>query len=80
MKFLGKGTFGQVFKALDPETKEVVAIKRLIVNEQQSSQWASAMKEETILAKLSHPNIVEYLGSIYEDDSISFVQEYVQKL
>eukprot|EP01061_Rhynchopus_euleeides_P004262 TRINITY_DN13524_c2_g1_i1.p1 TRINITY_DN13524_c2_g1~~TRINITY_DN13524_c2_g1_i1.p1 ORF type:complete len:643 (+),score=188.76 TRINITY_DN13524_c2_g1_i1:119-2047(+) len=60
---LGRGSFGQVFKAVDTVTNEFLAVKRIfgLTNEKMDK----INREIGIMAKLSHPNIVRYHGSIF---------------
>ncbi len=58
---LGAGGGGTVYRARDPETGRVVAIKLLVADNRASSARARLIREAQSLAKLSHPNIVEFL-------------------
>eukprot|EP01133_Synstelium_polycarpum_P007447 gene7447-8713_t len=57
-KVLGDGTFGDVLKAVNRSTLEVVAIKRM---KKQYKSWEECMQlsEITVLQRLNHPNIVK---------------------
>lgn len=52
---LGKGGFGEVFKAFDAKMKRVVAIKKMDASRKASSR---ALSEARAAAKLNHPNVV----------------------
>lgn len=56
---LGKGGFGEVFKAFDSKMGRVVAIKRMDASRKASSR---ALSEARAAAKLNHPNVV----TVYE--------------
>lgn len=63
---LGHGTMGQVLKALNIETGEIFAIKRMLFNPNIAThtEYVNILKQEIdILQKLEHPHIVKYLGS-----------------
>lgn len=59
---LGEGSFGEVFKALWHQTP--VAVKRLndsVIDDETIILWRA---ELSILSKLVHPNIVQFLGAV----------------
>ncbi len=56
---LGKGAQGQVYLAHDPNLDRKVAIKSLIVREQEKEKFIDQfMTEARIVSMLQHPNIV----------------------
>ncbi|MBX7078175.1 MAG: serine/threonine protein kinase [Nannocystaceae bacterium] len=57
---LGAGGGGTVYRARDPETGRVVALKLLVTDTRASSARARLIREAQSLAKLVHPNIVEF--------------------
>ena len=63
LKKLGSGTFGNVQKAENKETKEVVAIKQLKKN---YGTWEECLKLSEVKAqrKRNHPNIIKIKGVI----------------
>ncbi|KAI7899677.1 kinase-like domain-containing protein, partial [Cokeromyces recurvatus] len=70
---IGKGQFSSVYRALDLNKGETVAIKRLYIDGDQQ-----IMKEVTLLKALSHPNVIQYLGYIQTSQSINIVLEYAE--
>jgi len=76
-KPLGRGSFGVVYKGRYRDT--VVAIKR-IINQDQSSEVVKAFKDEVkILVALRHPNIVLFMGACFEHDNLAIVTEFMVK-
>jgi predicted ATPase len=76
---LGSGAMGDVFKGLDIETGEPVAIKLLkpeLVKSHPDLVERFA-REGDALRRLNHPNIVGMLATIQEDDKNFLVMEYV---
>ncbi|KAI8143490.1 kinase-like domain-containing protein [Fennellomyces sp. T-0311] len=55
---LGDGAFSNVFKAIDLETKEKVAVKAVRKFELKPQQRASVLKEVQIMRTIKHPSIV----------------------
>ena len=68
---IGKGGDGLVHTALNLDTGEVVAVKTL-------KFAASVQMELTLLKKLVHPNIVNYVDSIRDGDHLHIVLEYME--
>ncbi|KAG0182821.1 hypothetical protein DFQ28_005249 [Apophysomyces sp. BC1034] len=56
---LGDGAFSNVFKAVDLETSEKVAVKAVRKYELNQQQKASVLKEVQIMRTLNHPSIVQ---------------------
>ncbi|OCH90450.1 kinase-like protein [Obba rivulosa] len=59
---LGKGAFGQVYRALNWVTGETVAIKEIQLSNIPKSEIGQIMSEIDLLKNLNHPNIVKYKG------------------
>ncbi|KAJ3412959.1 hypothetical protein HDV05_008674 [Chytridiales sp. JEL 0842] len=74
---IGRGQFGAVYKALNVDTGEVIAIKRIPIDTQNNS-LDSLLDEVNLLKGLSHPNITRYLGFIMEDGHLNIILEYIE--
>jgi len=59
-RIIGKGTFSQVFKGLNSETDELVAIKKIELENFDSNLLNRMEIEIKLLKEFSHPNIVEF--------------------
>lgn len=61
---IGQGAFGLVYKGLNTATGEIIAIKELNFDSEhlKSKQLEEMIKEVDLMRRLSHPNIVKYLG------------------
>ncbi|CAM9495292.1 unnamed protein product, partial [Heterosigma akashiwo] len=75
-KTVGDGTYGSVLKAINRQTGEVVAIKKM---KKKFYTWEECMqlREVKSLKKLNHPNIVKLKEVIRENDELFFVFEYL---
>uniref|UniRef100_A0A7N0V646 cyclin-dependent kinase n=1 Tax=Kalanchoe fedtschenkoi TaxID=63787 RepID=A0A7N0V646_KALFE len=77
IKEVGDGTFGCVWRALNKETGEIVAIKKM---KKKYYSWEECvnLREVKSLRKMNHPNIVKLKEVIRENDILYFVFEYME--
>ncbi|KAI8377298.1 kinase-like domain-containing protein [Blakeslea trispora] len=73
---IGKGQFGSVYRALDLSTGETVAVKRIQLEDE--TVYHELMKEVNILKRLSHSNVVKYIGFISNEQYLDVVLEYAE--
>ena len=73
---VGEGTYGTVFKARHRESGEVVALKRVRLDDDDEGVPSSALREICLLKELTHKNIVRLLDVIHSDKKLTMVFEY----
>ena len=56
---IGEGTYGEVYKAKSLSSMEIVALKKIKLENEDEGVPSTAMREISILKELQHPNIVE---------------------
>lgn len=56
---IGEGTYGVVYKAQNKLNKELVALKRIRLENEDEGIPSTAMREISILKELNHVNIVK---------------------
>uniref|UniRef100_A0A914UXR0 Cyclin-dependent kinase 12 n=1 Tax=Plectus sambesii TaxID=2011161 RepID=A0A914UXR0_9BILA len=61
---VGEGTYGQVFKAKDTVTGELVALKKVRLENEKEGFPITAVREIKILRQLSHHNVVRLLDIV----------------
>lgn len=60
LESIGEGTYGVVFKARERDTKRIVALKKIKLENEDEGVPSTAMREISILKELQpHPNIVK---------------------
>ncbi|CAI5969895.1 unnamed protein product [Closterium sp. NIES-65] len=75
---LGKGANGRVFKALDLQNGDFVAVKEVSLENIDQDDLASVMQEIDLLKTFNHKNIVKYLGSIKTKTHLFILLEFVE--
>ena len=77
MEKLGEGTYGVVFKALDKRTNEVVALKKIRLEQEEEGIPPTSIREISILKELHHPNVVGLHEVINSQGKLTLVFEYL---
>ncbi|KAK1262675.1 Cyclin-dependent kinase F-4 [Acorus gramineus] len=77
IKEVGDGTFGSVWRAINKQTGEIVAIKKM---KRKYYSWEECMnlREVKSLRRMNHPNIVKLKEVLRENDVLYFVFEYME--
>ena len=74
---IGEGAMGEVYKALDTTNNTPVAVKALKVNLDSPEVIERFQREGTALRQLNHPNIVNMLAALEENERHYIVMEYI---
>ncbi|GAB5590544.1 Suppressor of Sensor Kinase (SLN1) [Umbelopsis nana] len=79
-KFIGAGTFGSVYLAINLDTSTVMAVKEIRFPDSSSlSALHKSIKEEMkVMEMLQHPNIVQYFGMEVHRDKVNIFMEYCE--
>ncbi|KAG0169454.1 Suppressor of Sensor Kinase (SLN1) [Apophysomyces sp. BC1015] len=79
-RFIGAGTFGSVYLAINLDTSSVMAVKEIRFPDSSSlSALHKAIKEEMkVMEMLNHPNIVQYFGMEVHRDKVFIFMEYCE--
>ncbi len=78
---IGRGGMGIVYRAIDPVSDKIVAIKKLVLEnigpEKRDEFKDRFVREAHTIAKLKHPNIVDVLDVSLSEGSYFYVMEYL---
>ena len=72
---IGRGQFGSVYRALNLNTGQMVAVKRIRLEGLSEDDVKQLMQEVDMLKSLSHPGIVKYEGLSRDSDTLNIVLE-----
>ena len=73
---IGEGSYGAVYLAFNIYTKQKVAIKRIIKNEENKIDELELINEINILKKLSHPNILKIIEFYQSEHSYYIITDH----
>ena len=73
---IGEGSYGAVYLAFNIYTKQKVAIKRIVKNEENKIDELELINEINILKKLSHPNILKIIEFYQSEHSYYIITDH----
>ncbi|KAF8657614.1 hypothetical protein HU200_059761 [Digitaria exilis] len=82
-ELIGAGAFGQVYLGMNLDSGELLAVKQVLIGtsnatrEKAQAHIRELEEEVKLLKNLSHPNIVRYLGTVREEDTLNILLEFV---
>ncbi|KAI9208046.1 kinase-like domain-containing protein [Polychytrium aggregatum] len=74
---LGEGTYGIVYKAQNKLTGDIVALKRIRLDNEEEGVPCTAIREISLLKELRHPNIVRLYDVIHTEKKLTLVFEFM---
>lgn len=75
---VGEGTYGKVYKAQNMNSKIIVALKRLRLEQERDGLPITAVREIKLLQTLKHPNIVTLYELVVTGPNIYMALEYLE--
>lgn len=76
---LGEGSFGEVYRAWDPQLERDIAIKLIHPDiARRDAPGARVLREGRVVAKVKHENVVTVFGVESHDDQVGLCMEYVE--
>lgn len=74
---VGEGTYGVVYKAVDKNTGNLVAIKKIRLDSEDEGVPSTSIREIALLKELDHTNIVELIDVVHFRNKLYLIFEYV---
>lgn len=74
---LGKGAFGEVFRAWDTQLHRDVALKLLFRDRGRDDEAERFLEEGRLLAKVRHPNVITVYGAERLEGRVALVTEFI---
>lgn len=74
---LGEGTYGIVYKAQNKQSGDIVALKRIRLDNEDEGVPCTAIREISILKDMKHPNIVRLMDVLHTEKKLTLVFEYL---
>ncbi|GAA5872447.1 hypothetical protein JCM16303_004521 [Sporobolomyces ruberrimus] len=75
---IGKGQFGICYRALNLNTGQVVAVKRIQLEGKTEAEIEQLSNEVSLLQRLNHPAIVRYQGLLRSENYLNIILEYAE--
>lgn len=75
---IGEGTYGVVYKAMHKGSREIVALKKIRLENEEEGVPSTAIREISVLKELKHPNIVGLLDVIMNQQKLYLVFEFLK--
>ncbi|XP_023747618.1 mitogen-activated protein kinase kinase kinase ANP1 [Lactuca sativa] len=82
-ELIGCGAFGQVYMGMNLDSGELLAVKQVSIAVNSASKEKTQVhireleEEVKLLKNLSHANIVRYLGTVREEETLNILLEFV---
>jgi len=76
---IGEGTYGVVYKAKNRETGQLIALKKIRLENEDEGIPSTAIREISILKEMIHPTIVNLLDVVNYDNKLYLVFEFLDQ-
>ncbi|KAF9436613.1 Cyclin-dependent kinase 3 [Entomortierella beljakovae] len=76
---IGEGTYGIVYKATHKLTGTPVALKKIRLENEDEGVPSTAIREISLLKELRHPNVVQLLEIIHDENKLYLVFEFLDQ-
>jgi len=76
---IGEGTYGIVYKAKDKKSGELLALKKIRLEQEDEGIPSTAIREISLLKQLQHPNIVRLYDVVHTEKRLTLVFEFLDQ-
>lgn len=74
---IGEGTYGVVYKGRHKSTGQVVAMKKIRLENEEEGVPSTAIREISLLKELQHPNVVRLQDVLMQDSRLYLIFEFL---
>lgn len=74
---IGEGTYGVVYKGKNKITNQLVALKKIRLENDEEGVPSTAIREISLLRELQHPNIVSLMDVLMQENKLYLVFEFL---
>ncbi len=75
---IGRGSFGDVYKAREPRLDRIVALKLIRPSRRRSEREEETLREGRLLARVRHPNVATVHGAAGAEGRVGFWMEFLE--
>ncbi len=76
---VGNGAYGIVYKGVDTQTKETIAVKRIKIEVESEGIPSTAIREISLLREVEHENVVKLKDVVTSDQKLYLIFEFVDR-
>ena len=76
---IGEGTYGIVYKAIDKQTNEEVALKKIRLDHEDEGIPSTAIREISLLKEIDHPNVCPLKNLVYSESRLWLIFDFLDK-
>ena len=76
---IGEGTYGVVYKARDKVSNDLVALKKIRLEQEDEGVPSTAVREICLLKEVQHPNVVDLKQVVHGDNKLCLVFEFLDQ-
>ncbi|KAM7264332.1 hypothetical protein ACFE04_002015 [Oxalis oulophora] len=74
---IGEGTYGVVYKGRDRATLEIIALKKIRLDNEEEGVPSTAIREISLLRELNHANVVRLRNVVHNEKRLYLVFEFL---
>ncbi len=74
---IGEGTYGVVFKAIDRQTSQTIALKKIRLEHEDEGVPSTAIREISLLKEINHPNVIRLKDLVYDENKLYLIFDYL---
>ncbi|EAS07486.1 cyclin-dependent kinase-like Serine/Threonine kinase family protein (macronuclear) [Tetrahymena thermophila SB210] len=74
---IGEGTYGIVYKAIDMQTNDIIALKKIRLEHEDEGVPSTAIREISLLKEIDHPNVIKLRDLVYGENKLYLIFDYL---